>query len=223
VAAHGQLDGTQPRYGAQYRAVSQAAVASAVCGGLSFLTVFGAYFIVVPAAGLALGWNARQRIREVPGELTGRGLAWAGMVLSVVLGTLGAGALWAYDLRDVPWGYKKVAWDGLQPDAKDPTELLPPEAKDLDGKRIFIKGFMYPGDRSIGIKEFILVPTLSHCNFCSPQIKSTEMILADLQGDLTTVYKRRETAIGGVLRIDELEVAKPLGGFPYVIEVDYVR
>jgi len=223
MSAQGQFDGTQRRYGAQYRAVSQAAVASAVCGGLSFLTVFGWYFVVVPAAGLVLGWNARQRIREVPGELTGTGLAWAGMVLSIVLGTLGGGALWAYELREVPWGYKKVTWDDLQPDPTDPTELIPPKAKDLDGKRVFIKGFMYPGRQSIGITRFVLVPTVGHCSFCSPEIKSTEMIVADLQGDLTTVYKRRETAIGGTLRIDEVEVAKPLGGFPYVIEVDYVR
>jgi len=223
MAAHGQLDGTQPRYGAQYRAVSRTAVASLVCGGLSFVTVFGWYLIVVPAAGIALGWNARQRIREVPGELTGTGLAWAGMVLSVVLGALGGGALWAYELREVPWGYKKVTWDDLQPDPKNPSELIPSKIKDLDGKRVFIKGFMYPGRQSIGIRRFVLVPTVGHCAFCSPQIKSTEMIVADLQGDLTTVYKRRETAIGGTLRIDEIEVAKPLGGFPYVIEVDYVR
>ena len=223
MAAQGQLDGTQRRYGAQYRAVSQAAVASVVCGGLSFLTVFGAYFIVLPAAGLALGWNAWQRIREVPGELTGTGLAWTGMVLSVVLGALGGGALWAYELREVPWGYTKVTWDDLQPDRTDPSELIPPKAKDLAGKRVFIKGFMYPGRQSIGIKEFIMVPTVGHCAFCSPKISSTEMIAAKLQGDLTTVYKRRETAIGGTLRIDELEVAKPLGGFPYVVEVDYIR
>jgi len=223
MAAHGQLDGTQRRYGAQYRAVSQAAVASLVCGGLSFVTVFGWYLIVVPAAGLVLGWNARQRIREVPGELTGTGLAWAGMVLSVVLGALGGGALWAYELREVPWGYTKVTWDDLQPDPKNPAELIPPKIKDLDGKRVFIKGFMYPGRQSIGIKRFVLVPTVGHCAFCSPQIKSTEMFAAKLQGDLTTVYKRRETAIGGTLRIDEIEVAKPLGGFPYVIEVDYIR
>jgi len=219
----GQLDAIQPRYGAQYRAVSWVAVASVVCGLLSFVTVFGAYFIVVPAAGIALGWNAWQRIREVPGELTGRGLAWAGMALSVVLGALGGGALWAYEMREVPWGYTKVDWDDLQPDRDDPSELIPPDAMELDGKRIFIKGYMYPGRQTIGIKRFVLVPTVGHCSFCSPQIKSTEMIVADLQGDLRTTYKRRVTSIGGTLRIDQLEVAKPFGGFPYVLEVDYVR
>ncbi len=215
--------GTQPRYGAQYQSVSWLAVMSVICGVLSFTTVFGWYFILVPLAGIVLGWNARQRIRELPAELTGTGLAWTGMCLSLVIGGIGVGAFIAYELREVPYGYHRVTFTELQPDSAKPGEKIPPKAEELEGKHVFIKGFIYPGKRTIAIKHFVLVPTVGHCSFCSTRLKSTEMISSEMSGDMRTNYKRRLVAVGGTLTIDKAQAARPFGGFPYKLEVDYIR
>jgi len=213
----------QPRYGAQYRRVSWVAVASVVCGALSFVTVFGWWFLVVPLAGVILGFNARQQIRELPSELTGMGLASAGMGLSLLLGALGVGGFIAYEMREVPFGYELVTFADLQPAPANKNARLPIDIDELDGKRIFIKGFIYPGKQTIAIKRFIFVPTIGHCNFCSSQLKSTEMLACEMAGDMRTNFKQRMIGIGGRLKVDRTEAAKPFGGFPYQMEVDYVR
>ena len=47
---------------------------------------------------------------------------------------------------------------------------------DLDGKRIFVKGYVHPGVSDMGqIKKFILVPDMGTCCF-GGQPKMTDMI-----------------------------------------------
>ena len=130
----------------------------------------------------------------------------------------------------VPSGYKPITFDYLQPNADQPGEIIPPAAFELEpadsnpGKRVFIQeGYIYPGRRSINIKEFILVPTIGHCQFCTRQLKSTEMINVKFSGDLTVDYTTRPIKIGGKLRIDRDQAVNPLGGLPYQLEADYVQ
>jgi len=145
------------------------------------------------------------------------------MALSLLIGGLGFGVLAAYEMSGVPFGYKAKTFSQLQPDASKPKALLPENIDELNGKRIFIKGFIYPGKQSIGIKQFILVPSVGHCNFCSTKLKSTQMIAAEMAGDMRTNYKQRMIGVGGILKVDKKEAIKPFGGFPYRMEVDYVR
>ncbi len=131
--------------------------------------------------------------------------------------------------HSVPAGYKAITFDDLQPNPDDPSEIIPQAAFDLEpndkdpDKRIFISGYIYPGRRTVNIKEFIFVPTLSHCNFCTAQLKSTEMINVKFTGDLTTDYTLNEIKIGGKMRIDRDQLLNPLGGLPYQLEADYLQ
>ena len=196
------------------------AVASLVFGVLSILTVFSWFFAVVPLLGIMLGRLALHRIRDFPGELTGRGLAWAGVAVSLGLWIFGCACLVFTRYREVPYGYTALSFESLQPDKDVPGEKIPPAILDLQDKKVFIKGHMYPGRRSMGIKQFILVPTIDHCKFCSRQLKSTEMILVTLAGDLNTRYRSRLTGFGGKLRIDAEQASRAFGGLPYRIEAD---
>jgi hypothetical protein len=118
----------------------------------------------------------------------------------------------------------------MQPNPSNKGEVVPQEILDLqfdetemDPKRVFIKGYIYPGRQTIGLKKFILVPSQSHCKFCSSQLKSTEMIDVKLEGDLKIDYRRQLVRVGGKLTVNKAEASRPLGGFPYVLDADYVR
>ena len=213
-----------------YRVVNPLAVASLALGVLSFLTMFSWFLFVIPIAAIIFGWMALTKMARLPGQYTGGRLAVAGILSAVVLWTFGMGYMAFVAGAEVPLGYTRVTFTQMQPDADTPGEVIPQKILDLqfdetalDKKRVFIKGYIFPGRQTIGLKEFILVPTQSHCKFCSRQLKSTEMVFVKLEGDLQTNYRTRMTSIGGKLTVNKAEAAKPLGGLPYRIDADYVH
>ncbi|NQU23016.1 MAG: DUF4190 domain-containing protein [Candidatus Nealsonbacteria bacterium] len=210
---------------ADYRSVCRLAVVSVAFGLLSILTVFHWSLFTIPLIGVVLAWTALVRISELPDELIGRGLAWTGLGLSLALGTLGGGGLAVALMVEVPHGYRAISIDDLQPEEGNKAEPIPELALDLDEKKqkVFIKGFIYPGPQNYGIKRFILVPTLGHCNFCRKDLKSTEIILVTLSGDLTTEYRADRISLGGKFQVNPNQARLPSGGVPYRIMGDYLK
>ena len=213
-----------------YQSVSRLAVISVAFGLLSILTVFHWFLFAVPLLGMVLAWTALVRISELPDELIGRRLAWTGFGLSLALGTLGGGGLAVALMVEVPHGYRAISIDDLQPQQGSRAEPIPQFALDLHEKKqkVFIKGYIYPGPQNYGIKRFILVPTIEHCNFCRKDLKSTEIILVTLSGDLTTEYRMDRIAVGGRLEVDRRQLPpphgqKPFGGVPYQMKADYLK
>jgi hypothetical protein len=220
-----------------YRHVEPLAVASLVLGALSFLPMFGWPMIPFPIAGALVAWLALRQIEGFPGERTGRGLAIAGLSLSLALGVLGVGFYAFFVVYDVPIGYASVTFTDLQPD-REQHEILPrviasqnvaelpadetQTCLELAG-RIYIKGYMYPGRRSVGIQQFVLVPSQWHCKFCQRELNSTEMIKVTMTGDELADYSVHMVGVGGKLKIDPREALRPLGGMPYHIEADVFR
>jgi hypothetical protein len=216
---------SRPKTG--YRAISPWAVASVVLGVLSLSLVLGWMFFPVPLAGVGAGWLALRQIRRMRGETIGMTLAHAGMALSVVFGL--AGALYQQlVVHQVPAGYKKITFEDLQPDPRNPQEFVPPEILKLQptpnqDQKVFIKGYMYPGRRTHEIREFVLVPTVGHCSFCFWNIRSTELVQVKLTGDLTVNFRNTEIGVGGRLHVDEEAAKKQWGQVPYTLEADYVQ
>lgn len=207
----------------RYRAVSKLAVLSLTLGVLSISTVLSWYLSAIPVLGIVLAWLALRRISDFPSELTGKGLAWVGLGLSVGLWAFGGGCLAYSQMKEHPHGYTWISFADLQPDRDDPQVKIPPDIYELQGKKVYLKGFMYPGRQNVGIKQFILVPTIGHCAFCTRKLKSTEMIYVTLAGDLSTRYRTSKVGFGGKLEIDSAQANRPFGGLPYRLEADYVR
>ena len=204
-----------------YRQVNRMAVASLTMGVLSILTMFGWAMVAFPIIGISLGFFALRQIRFSTGEMTGKKMAISGIACSVGLSLLGLGFLVLIAFNEVPLGYHELTFLELQPDEENEGELIPKEILDLEGKNIYLTGYMYPGSRLTGIQEFILVPTLQHCKFCARQLKSTEMVKVRTVGDVLFDFSNHPIGVGGKLRIDPNEAMKPLGGMPYLIEADY--
>jgi len=205
-----------------YRPLNRWAVASLVLGVLSVASTLGWNFFFIPAAGVAAGWKALRQFRRLSEVQTGVALAHLGIATSVLFGLIGAVIL-QFVVRDVPSGYKEVSFADLQP---GPGEVVPRYAMDLQptmsrDQRVFIKGFIYPGRQTQGIKEFVLVPTIGHCSFCIPQIRPTELIRVKLEGDLTVNFRTWEVGVGGRLRVNVNAISQ--GQPPYSLDADYIK
>lgn len=220
----------QPRYrgrrfeqasGEAFRQVNAYAITSLVLGILSFLTMFSWVMILIPIAGIICGVVALQQIRWAVGEMTGRGIAIAGLSCSITLWILGSGFFVFVLFNEVPIGYTLIEWEEMQPE-KGSNELIPKKLLELDGKYVYIRGFMYPGRQNVNIEQFILVPSPRHCQFCARDLESTEMVKVKTTGDTLAHYSSHQMGVGGILHVDKVEAVKPLGGFPYHIEADYV-
>jgi hypothetical protein len=206
-----------------YRALCRLAVVSVVLGAFSVLTAFHWSFLVLPLAALISGWRAIKRINALPEQLTGRTVAWVGIGLASGMWLFG-GVCWAVSqMREVPPGYRLITFDDLQPNPNVVGEIFPPAILKLEGEKVFLRGYIYPGQQMFGIKEFILVPTLGHCSFCTRELRSTEMVLVRMQGDLRARYAPRLTRVGGRMRLDREAARARYGSIPYIIDADYIR
>jgi hypothetical protein len=209
--------------GGRYRSVSVLAVLSIVVGFFSILTAFSWLFHIIPIVAVAMALGAKWRISRRPEALVGNRLATLALVLTFVLWGVGTAGLIYLELKEVPHGYTPLTFEMLAPPNPGAENPLPPDIEKLEGEKIYLKGHMYPGRQSIGLKSFLLVPTLAHCKFCASQIPLHEIVQVELVGDLTTDYTSAPTGVGGRLRIDK-DVAKGKKfGQLYKIEADYIR
>ena len=195
----------------QYRALSSLAVASLVLGAASLSTFLGWWLAVVPVTGIALGLIARRRIARLPRELTGKGIAVAGILTSVVFGSMGLGYV-AYDYAtEVPEGYQRISYDLLQPNPDVPGEVVPRSAFALEGKKVFVKGYIFPGRDSTGIKRFLLVRDQGDCCF-GGNPKVTDRIQVTLVDPLRLTYDTGLQKLAGTFHVAPTQAADAVGG-----------
>ncbi len=223
-----ELSSTKPRPAqpaARYRALSPLAVASVALGMLSVLMFFGStlaswlLLAAIPLAGMIVGWRAARKIRNAPDEWTGLELARLGVGLSLGLWLVGCGYQVFRAKSEVPFGYTKISYDTLQPDPLKPTQPVPQSALDMQDKKVFVQGYMRPGRRQTGIKEFILCPNNGECPFCTPQPKRTEMVRIVLEGDMEATYTTHLVSVAGRFRVNQDDP----NGVPYGLDADYLR
>lgn len=205
-----------------YRALSSTAVASLIAGLLSVLCFFGWSLAVIPAMGLLLGVRALWRIRRRPDEFTGGRIATAGILLSVVFFAGGWGWLSYVYLTEVPDGYDRIAFSQLQPDSEVPGQLFPPGALDLDGKRVFIKGYVKPGSQSAGMQDFLLVRDLRECCFGDSTPKLTDMVMVRLKDPLRAEFSLWSRGLAGTFRVRPEALGRP-DSVLYYLEADYLK
>ena len=208
----------------QYRALSMAGVFALLFGLLSLPALAFAGLLFVAAFGVAWGLFAVLRIAKRRDELTGYGLAVAGLALSG-LALLGGAARAGYEAAtEVPENCQPITFEMLQPDERTPQLPIPASAVQLDGQRIFVKGYVHPGvDRQTGIKQFILVPDMKTCCF-GGQPALTDMIQVQLKDPLRIDYSISRRKLAGVLRVSPYK--KPVSGLDgvyYQLEADYLK
>jgi hypothetical protein len=206
-----------------YRSLSSLAVVALIVGIISFLAFLTPILLIIPLLGAVLGVLAIVKTRRESEYYTGTTLAVVGLVLSVVFVTT-AGAMHSIlGVLEVPEGYEEISFWDLQPDESHPELPVPPSALKLDGKKVFVKGYVYPGTKQRDLKSFVLVPDMKSCCF-GGQPKLTDMIEVTLEDPLRANFAYRRRGLGGVLRVHpQLKPSAELTGVHYALEADYLK
>lgn len=213
-------------YGENYKILSTSAVVSCVLGVLSLATLmsyeYGLALGVVPIIAIVMGVRALWVIRGNPQEITGKRLAQLGVVLAALFLVAGWGLASVVYATEVPDGYERLSYADLQPDENVPGQIVPPDILKLDGKRIFIKGYAYPGVQQQNIKKFVLCRDNGDCCF-GGNPKLTDKILVELADPLRLTYSRRTQRLAGTFRVRPGQATENLGGVVYQLEADYLE
>jgi hypothetical protein len=207
---------------AQYRALSAAAVATLVVGILSLMAFLHPWFVVLPIVGIVLGIVAVKKIRANAEELTGEVVARAGMALSLLFGIAGPSYQAYVYATEVPDWAQRISYAQLQPDENSPGLLFPRSALALDGKKVFIKGYIYPGQQTDGIKQFLLCRDRGDCCF-GGNPKITDRIQVTLADPLTVSFSSRQFKVAGTFRVEPTKAVNGIGAVLYHLDAEYVQ
>jgi hypothetical protein len=202
------------------------AVFTMIAAGSSPEACMGVALLNVPALSVCL-WSLA-RIRREPDQFTGRPLVFAGMALSLVAlvcGVTYGGYVYA---TEVPEGYARMTFNGMKPDTIEERGgvIVPPDIAALDGKKVFIKGYIRPDSVTVsrGIKQFLLVRDNNQCCFGDlSTVKYYDQVLVDMLGSRYVDYSDGIFRIGGTLKV-EPRFAGSLGRAPvFSLKADYAR
>lgn len=81
--------------------------------------------------------------------------------------------------------------------------MLTEQVKNLFGKRIRLRGYMFPTSRRQGIKQFVLVRDNMECCF-GPGAALFDCVLVTMTGDATATFSIRPIAVEGEFRLETL-------------------
>jgi hypothetical protein len=222
----------------EYRPMSTGAIASLVFGLLSTIIFFAArndfqdslLLTPFPLIGLALGIRAIWTMRANPDQFTGARFAQAGTALSVIslVGGLSfAGYVYA---TEVPPGYTRTSFLELKPDEVDlrGNHNVPPEIAALDGKKVFIKGYIRPDSTNNGysknISAFLLVRDSNNCCFGDlSTVKYFDQMLVQMQGKDRVDYSTGLFRLGGTFRVLPQNARDRAEGPAFILEADYAK
>ncbi|HEY2157608.1 MAG TPA: hypothetical protein VGH33_18410, partial [Isosphaeraceae bacterium] len=186
-------DETLPEEIVAYKPFSPAAMLGLSAGIVSVLAALAVWdigwgFLAAPIVGLFFGWKGLGSVRHY--DMAGRSAAKMALVLSAMSIVVGSAA-YAYLLKTaVPPGYEIISYDPLQPDIGGPISK---KAQELEGKKVYIKGYMYP--TNYGKTRFVLCRDNGTCCF-GGQPKLNDMVEVKTKEGLGIDYTSSLHGIG---------------------------
>jgi hypothetical protein len=221
----------------EYRALHTGAIIGLLLGIASVFMVITAASTLegcllvapIPVLGIFISFRSLAKIRREPESYTGRPIAALGLALSLFFLVTGLGYGGYVYATEVPDGYERISFNGMKPDeAQERSNIfIPPEIKALDGRKVFIKGYIRPDSvtQKIHIKELLLVRDNNQCCFGDiTKIKFYDQIYVNLIGSLAVDYV--EGAIyrmGGTLHINEQNLARGPKYPVFTLQADYAN
>lgn len=207
-----------------YRVVSKAAVVCVVFAIMGLLAFVFSIFTILPVLSICFGLVALINFKRFPDELSGQMITKIAMTTSLIV-VAAAGSMHAYIYAtEVKDGYQRISFYGLQPDSRTqaPYSRL---ADEIDGEKVFVKGYVRPGLKKNRLKKFILVGDFGSCCFGgNPEI--TDVVAVTLTDDDDYVnYGYRLRKIHGEFKLHRRPKTVNEKDLPYVlyeIEADQV-
>lgn len=206
----------------EYRSMSTAAMVSFGLGLLSIVSLLELALGIIPLIGAILGIQAWRTIKRNPEELTGLIFARLGVGLSAFFLIGGWVMATVIYYTEVPDGFDRISYAQLQPE-EGAQEGIPASAKELDGKSVFIKGFIYPGPRKEAIKTFVLCRDNGTCCFGGPKPKMSDMIQVTMISKWRVNYSPRMFKLAGTFHIHPQQGEGDVGTVLYTLDAEYVK
>lgn len=198
-----------------------------LASGMGYWTEFALPLCVFA---FVLSLLAMRRIRRSDGEFGGKTWAGIGLASSVIFFVAGVGRVTHAYATEVPEGYTRVHFvnDISKKEFIENGGLfeLHPDVKALDGKRIFLKGYMWQTKRAKGISEFIFLKDNGKCCF-GGQPQSFHKMLVKMQNGKTVDKIDGLVSVAGVLRCNPTKLSRAgdgkIYGDCYVLEAYLVE
>lgn len=206
-----------------YRSTSRAAVMSLVLAVISLAGLIFASLLVFAVAGLLLALVGLNSIRRYPNEYSGKIPGVLGLIACG--GILIGGVAWHSYVyaTECPPDAQRISFYDLNPEDKNAPAVPPKNAVALDGKKVFIKGYVYPDGQAGNIKTFVLIPDLGTCCF-GGQPRLTDMVLVTLRDPQRTAYNQRKRRVTGELKVDaNMKPIKGVTGVFYEMDAESIR
>ena len=187
-----------------YRPIPPAAPVALFLGICSFIALLTYIGIGVALLGIGVGIFAVRQIRRGAGEYSGKWLAMTGLVLSVLFAMSGTTLHAVTYATEVPEGFARVNFyhdiskKGIP--FVNGAEKVHQDVQALDGKPIFLKGFMYPTKQTEGLTEFLLVKDSDQCCF-GGQPKREDMIYVEMKEGQKVDYREGLVAVAGTFHV----------------------
>lgn len=175
-----------------------------VCGAFAFfsLTAFIIdWLLLVPIVGLLMAGVALWQIRRSQGAYGG--VKMTGVLIGVMLLELcGAAGLHAYSFAtEVPEGFQRVSFASeiskFELKTVNGAYKIPEPVAELDGKPVFLKGYMYPKKEVFGLDRFVLCKDTGECCF-GGNPKPTDMIVVEMDPGLRVNHRNGLVSVAGV-------------------------
>lgn len=186
----------------EYRPVPVLAVIASVLGVLSLMAFFGITGMVVAVLGIFISLLSLLKIVRSRGALGGRRLALVGLACSILFLCSGMAYQRHLYLNEVPAGFTRanfsedISQKGFV--TINGQQDIHPDVKQLFGKKVFLKGFMYPTGQNEGLDSFLLVRDSGACCFGgNPAL--TDMIGVVMQDAKTVNYYPGRVSVSGEL------------------------
>ncbi|MDB5337342.1 MAG: hypothetical protein JWN70_2961 [Planctomycetaceae bacterium] len=208
-----------------YRPIPVLAPVSLVIGLCSIIGLASVAGLSVPLAGVILGILGLRQISRAHGEYGGFKLTVSGLVLSSICLMAGT-SLHAYTYAtEVPDGYERLSFRWLaeqKPIVEDGQTRINPEAKSLDGQKVFIKGYMYPENAKTNLKHFVLCKDTGQCCF-GGKPSLTDMIVVDfVNGTKANFRELSLVSVAGTFRAKKTVVGGEVTAL-YSLEGEYFK
>lgn len=186
-----------------YRALSRSAIASFALFVLALLGLIPPFEAMLALAmlGILFAFISIRSIRRYPNEFSGLGLAKFGLFANLLILAGGITMHTYIYLTEVPPGHVRVPFSKLKFDAE--PDRPTPMAFEIDGKDVFLKGYIHPSSGGGMLRQFILVGDLGTCCF-GGQPKSSEMIEVTLTGGQTVKGGMTRRKLAGKFTLNQV-------------------
>lgn len=192
-----------------YRPIPMSAMVGAVLAVMSISALLAWLAIPVAVVASLICGAATVSIIRSRGEFAGLWLAAGGLALSVVMAVAGVFLTIHRYKTEIPLGYERVSFAqdisarGIGQGEQNGRMgfLIPPEVRALEGKQIYLKGFIYPTGRVYELTQFVLCKDNAQCCFGGePALQ--DMIGVTINNNGTTTYSDSLTGVAGKLRLN---------------------